>query len=347
MSPAATLACPIVSELDRWIANAVQPAAMRWFGAPVAEIKQISAYSCRGMNGNPRARISEHAFGNALDIAAFTLADGRKITVKNGWQRLAGGAGLPARRARRGLRSVHHGAGAGLERLSLRSHPRRPDAPARAATAPATRARFRATRSPRAPAGRAMPRSAAAEPAVTGSLAPRRLPSPPKRLRAIPTATTGRARAADGGAGQRRRGRLTEHGRTVRAVERSVRPKDCRRRYASTPRSTWLHRNRRRLRRALAGVCDTMWHLFKSPPWSTNMLGSNRTGFLGGINVPFRAFVRCLRFAPWRRRWRWLSADADARAGAAAASAAAARRPISAPPSTATVARARARWSAA
>ena len=58
---------------------------MRWFGQPVVEIRQISAYSCRGMNGNPNARISEHAFGNALDIASFTLADGRKITVKNGW----------------------------------------------------------------------------------------------------------------------------------------------------------------------------------------------------------------------------------------------------------------------
>src|SRR6202042_3805901 len=30
-------------------------------------------------------RISEHAFGNALDIAGFTLADGRTITVKDGW----------------------------------------------------------------------------------------------------------------------------------------------------------------------------------------------------------------------------------------------------------------------
>src|SRR5262249_11162855 len=29
--------------------------------------------------------ISEHAFGNALDIAAFTFADGRRVTVKDGW----------------------------------------------------------------------------------------------------------------------------------------------------------------------------------------------------------------------------------------------------------------------
>ena len=86
VQPAATLACPIVSSLDSWFASGVQPAAMKWLGAPVAEIRQISAYSCRGMNGQPGAKISEHAFGNALDIASFTLADGRKITVKGGWR---------------------------------------------------------------------------------------------------------------------------------------------------------------------------------------------------------------------------------------------------------------------
>ena len=86
LKPVATLACPIVSVLDRWLADSVQPAAMRWFGARVIEIRQISAYSCRGMNGNSRAHISEHAFGNALDIAAFMLADGRRVTVKDGWK---------------------------------------------------------------------------------------------------------------------------------------------------------------------------------------------------------------------------------------------------------------------
>lgn len=86
IKPTATLACPIVSELDRWLGDTVQPSAMRWFGVRVAEIKQISAYSCRGMNGNSRAHISEHAFGNALDISAFVLADGRRVTVKDGWR---------------------------------------------------------------------------------------------------------------------------------------------------------------------------------------------------------------------------------------------------------------------
>jgi hypothetical protein len=86
IKPVATLACPIVSVLERWLADAVQPAAMRWFGSRVVEIKQISAYSCRGMNGNSHAHISEHAFGNALDIAGFTLADGRRVSVQEGWK---------------------------------------------------------------------------------------------------------------------------------------------------------------------------------------------------------------------------------------------------------------------
>ena len=86
VKPPATLACPIVSELDQWITAAVQPAALKWFRQPVVEIKQISAYSCRGMNGDPNAHISEHAFGNALDIAEFVLADGHRVTVQYGWR---------------------------------------------------------------------------------------------------------------------------------------------------------------------------------------------------------------------------------------------------------------------
>jgi hypothetical protein len=99
VQPSATLACPVVSALDQWFATGVQPAALKWFGVQVAEIRQISAYSCRGMNGQRGAPISEHAFGNALDISSFTLADGRKITVKDGWR------GLPEEQGF--LRDVH------------------------------------------------------------------------------------------------------------------------------------------------------------------------------------------------------------------------------------------------
>jgi Extensin-like protein C-terminus len=86
VKPAATLACPIVSALDHWIAQSVQPASLRWFNQPVVEIKQISAFSCRSMNNQAGAKISEHAFGNAIDVAAFVLADGRVVKVKDGWR---------------------------------------------------------------------------------------------------------------------------------------------------------------------------------------------------------------------------------------------------------------------
>jgi hypothetical protein len=85
VTPPATLACPLVSALDRWVSEGVQPAALHWFGTQVTEIKQIGSYSCREMVGSGTSSMSEHAFGDALDIAGFTFADGRKITVKDGW----------------------------------------------------------------------------------------------------------------------------------------------------------------------------------------------------------------------------------------------------------------------
>jgi hypothetical protein len=195
VSPPATLACPIVSELERWITTSVQPAAMRWFGSPVAEITQISAYSCRGMNGNPRANISEHAFGNALDISAFTLADGRKITVKNGWR------GLPEEQGF--LRDVQ---GAACDQFSTVLAPgsniyhydhihvdlmRRRDGH-RACNPRAVSGEEIAARAGGRYAG---PRGG--EPATTGSLAPRRLAGPsrlrydPGDERALPMAEPG------------------------------------------------------------------------------------------------------------------------------------------------------------
>lgn len=86
VTPKATLACPIIGAVDRWIAESVQRAATTWFGEQVAEIHQISAYSCRTMNGQPGTHISEHAFGNALDVASFKLASGHEIVIKKAWK---------------------------------------------------------------------------------------------------------------------------------------------------------------------------------------------------------------------------------------------------------------------
>ena len=56
---------------------------MRWFGRRWRHQADLGIRAA-GWSA-PAPCVSEHAFGNALDVAGFTLADGRKITVKNGW----------------------------------------------------------------------------------------------------------------------------------------------------------------------------------------------------------------------------------------------------------------------
>ncbi|WP_430911447.1 extensin family protein [Methylobacterium sp. sgz302541] len=80
-----TLACPALSEAEAWLADTIQPAANLYFGQPVAEIN-AGSYACRGRNNQAGARLSEHGFGNAVDIMSFKLADGYVITVKGGWR---------------------------------------------------------------------------------------------------------------------------------------------------------------------------------------------------------------------------------------------------------------------
>jgi hypothetical protein len=98
-----TLDCSMVAELDAWLAVVVQPAAQARFGQPVAQIDSMGSYSCRGMNNRIGARLSEHSFGNALDVGGFHLADGRPITLVHDWWR-----GDPQTQAF--LRDVHRGA---------------------------------------------------------------------------------------------------------------------------------------------------------------------------------------------------------------------------------------------
>ena len=77
----------MVAELDAWLADVVQPAAQARFGQQVAQINSMGSYACRGMNNQRGAQLSEHSFGNALDIGGFVLADGREITLVRDWTR--------------------------------------------------------------------------------------------------------------------------------------------------------------------------------------------------------------------------------------------------------------------
>lgn len=77
--------CPVVAALKLWEWQVVQPAAQRLLGQPVRSISHFGAYSCRLLYGRSAGDFSEHATADAIDIAAFTLADGRRISVVNDW----------------------------------------------------------------------------------------------------------------------------------------------------------------------------------------------------------------------------------------------------------------------
>jgi len=85
MSKAVTVDCSMTAGLDLWLKQALQPAAMARFGAPIASVDVFGAYSCRSVDNLAGMPLSEHAFGNAVDISGFTLSDGRKIVVLRDW----------------------------------------------------------------------------------------------------------------------------------------------------------------------------------------------------------------------------------------------------------------------
>lgn len=101
--------CPLARAFAAWVRESVQPEAERRFGTGVRRIESFGTYACRGVNSREGARLSEHAFANAVDIAAFTLTDGRRVTVLDDWN----GGDEPARAF---LRAVHR---AGCRRFSV------------------------------------------------------------------------------------------------------------------------------------------------------------------------------------------------------------------------------------
>lgn len=75
-----TVSCTTALASGKFVREVIQPAAQKTFGVSVKSIAQASGYVCRPRNGT--RKLSEHAFGNALDIASFTLANDQVVEVK-------------------------------------------------------------------------------------------------------------------------------------------------------------------------------------------------------------------------------------------------------------------------
>lgn len=90
--------CPLADSFAGWARFGVDRAARQILGSPLVRIETMGSYNCRNVAGSGRR--SAHATADAIDISGFVLADGRRITVSDGWS--AGSA-----REREFLRVIH------------------------------------------------------------------------------------------------------------------------------------------------------------------------------------------------------------------------------------------------
>ena len=79
------MTCPLAYAFTVWVQSDLQVPAMGEFGSPVVKVETFGTYNCRNVNGAATGNLSEHAFANAVDVAAFVLKDGRRVSVLQGW----------------------------------------------------------------------------------------------------------------------------------------------------------------------------------------------------------------------------------------------------------------------
>ncbi len=77
--PNGILRCEAALELSRWLKTVVIPAADQAMPdkGKLTAVNQASTYVCRKRNSLSEGKISEHAHGNAIDIAALTFEKGK------------------------------------------------------------------------------------------------------------------------------------------------------------------------------------------------------------------------------------------------------------------------------
>ncbi|MBB3540985.1 hypothetical protein FHT76_005507 [Rhizobium sp. BK176] len=84
IKPDAVFRCPVALALARWMKESVIPAAR--IAAPdqgnIIGVNQASSYICRLRNGAETGKVSEHARGNAIDVASFSFEKGKDIAVQ-------------------------------------------------------------------------------------------------------------------------------------------------------------------------------------------------------------------------------------------------------------------------
>jgi hypothetical protein len=68
-----------------WYEAELHRLARQHLGGSIARVDQLGTYACRNVNGAASGRRSQHATANAIDIAGFRLADGRRVSTLDDW----------------------------------------------------------------------------------------------------------------------------------------------------------------------------------------------------------------------------------------------------------------------
>ena len=84
--PTLGTSCAVAASLALWEWHSVQPEARTLLGSPVVGIDHLGSYNCRRIGSGEGGNWSEHATADAVDIAGFVLADGRRISVLEDWR---------------------------------------------------------------------------------------------------------------------------------------------------------------------------------------------------------------------------------------------------------------------
>lgn len=96
------LSCRTAVALALWERYILHPAASTHLDDTVVRIEHFGSYACRNVYGRGDGVRSRHATADAIDIAGFVLASGRRIRVASDWE----GEDAKARF----LRDIHEGA---------------------------------------------------------------------------------------------------------------------------------------------------------------------------------------------------------------------------------------------
>jgi len=80
--PEGKMRCEAALALAQWVKESVIPSAAALDNGKIVTINQASTYICRLRNNAATGRISEHARGNAIDIASFTFENGRTVAIE-------------------------------------------------------------------------------------------------------------------------------------------------------------------------------------------------------------------------------------------------------------------------